>query len=363
MFKYILKFLVVFRQIYRYSIGRTKHYYDGERKIWLHIAIDLIYLLVREGEFCYLYYALGYDQKGVEVSEYIGKKRVFYLKKIADKRLKSGIGQKIDYDVVTKDKFYAGSIIRANGLPAIEDLALISNGKLFIPCKGICELAALTSLGNHLVLKNTVMEASAGVLFVDVNGMDIFVNGIATSYTDLRQKVSTGVWVIQRKQSSHQKIAEVNASSLNVMRVATIFDGKDVMILGGFQAFATGLANTDSWSEGSVYVGVDFEKGCLKKYGIRSPNHESEEGLEAQHPDSRVIFEGYPIPYLGDVKELCIMAHRLFYSNYLLGWDIAILDDGPVIVEVNEKPGMNVLQCSTGGLSSIVKSRIRSIRL
>jgi hypothetical protein len=36
--------------------------------------------------------------------------------------------------------------------------------------------------------------------------------------------------------------------------------------------------------------------------------------------------------------------------NFVIGWDVAITDEGPMIVEANEKPGMNVVQCLDGGL-------------
>lgn len=344
MFKYILKFLVVFRQIYRYSIGRTKHYYDGERKIWLHIAIDLIYLLLREQEFCYLYYALGYDQKGKTAHNYIGKKRIFRVKNREEKLLKEKLGTNLSYDVITKDKFYAGSICIANGLPAIEDLALVVNGDLQVKGRGLCKFGEILSLGSQLVIKNTILEASTGVVFLDLIGNGIYLNGKEVMMSELQDKVAKGAWVVQKEYLSHQSIASVNASALNIMRVTTIYNGKDVKIVGGFQAFATGNAKTDSWSEGSIYVGVDFERGCLHKHGFRSPYHEGL-GLEPKHPDSRIVFEDFAIPYIEEIKGLVTSAHRLFFTNYLLGWDIAITDNGPMIVEINEKPGMNVMQC------------------
>jgi len=36
---------------------------------------------------------------------------------------------------------------------------------------------------------------------------------------------------------------------------------------------------------------------------------------------------------------------QVVYNCFIIGWDLAITMDGPMILEVNEKPGMNVIQC------------------
>ena len=87
----------------------------------------------------------------------------------------------------------------------------------------------------------------------------------------------------------------------------------------------------------------------LVGHGLTSPS-DNRGSLLRSHPDSGIIFDGYPLPFLKDAVDLCIKAHRLFYFNYIIGWDVAITDNGPLIVEANEKPGMNVAQALDGGL-------------
>jgi hypothetical protein len=131
-------------------------------------------------------------------------------------------------------------------------------------------------------------------------------------------------------------------------------DGEKPVYLAGFQSFATNKATTDSWSKGSVYVGIDNESLCLKEFGYYNLDVR-DKSLVLEHPDSRIAFKGYTVPFLKDAIDLCLKAHNLFYFHFVIGWDVAITNKGPVIVEANEKPGMNAVQCIDGGLHVAVK--------
>jgi hypothetical protein len=57
-------------------------------------------------------------------------------------------------------------------------------------------------------------------------------------------------------------------------------------------------------------------------------------GLE-KHPDSDQLFEGFAIPMWSEAVDLARRAHETFPSMHFIGSDIAILQDGPVLVEGN----------------------------
>lgn len=336
-------------QSVKLAFGSPKIYYEHQRKSRLLIFCDLIYLASREREFCSLYYALGYDKKGARIKGYMGKKRIFKLKHKVEHSIKRTYNNSLNYDVVTKDKFYAGSILKGNGFPCLEDIGLIVNKWIFTNNGEMLRIEELNQLGDELVLKNTVLEASEGVIFFHHFNNTIKVNGKYCSNAELAKLLKNGVWVVQLRRSSHPALRAFNSTALNVLRIVTILDEDKPILLEGFQAFATGIATTDSWSEGSIYVGIDFKNLCLKQYGFRSPWHEGE-GLIQVHPDSGLKFAGFQIPFLKEAVDLCLKAHAIFYTSFFLGWDVAITETGPVIVEVNEKPGMNVLQCTASGI-------------
>lgn len=63
-----------------------------------------------------------------------------------------------------------------------------------------------------------------------------------------------------------------------------------------------------------------------------------------QHPASGAVVEGRVLPLWSQVRDLAIRAHEAFKPWMLIGWDICITDDGPVIIEGNSAPCSDILQ-------------------
>ena len=50
------------------------------------------------------------------------------------------------------------------------------------------------------------------------------------------------------------------------------------------------------------------------------------------------------MPCWDQVKASALAAHRQFDDRVVIGWDIAVLDDGPVFIEGNGNPDLDILQ-------------------
>jgi hypothetical protein len=306
--------------------------------------------LIKKKEFCKFYYAWRLNAAGSRPNDFISRKDFLKLRSQAEKKLvkEKNLGD-LNYDVLTKDKFIAGSFLLANSIPCVTHLCLISAGEFIAIAEPDADLESLLERENELFIKNVSLEASDGVIHCLFSDAALYVNDCQVSLSDLQARLSKGVWIIQRKFQSHPVIRAVNASALNTTRIVTILDKGKPRYLTGFQAFATGTARTDSWDKGSIYVGIDTQNGCLKEYGFHNLS-DRVNSISTRHPDSGVEFKGYRIPHLKEAVDLCVKAHRLFYNNFIIGWDVAITENGPLIVEANEKPGMNAVQCVDGGL-------------
>ncbi|MCF8367432.1 MAG: hypothetical protein K9G76_00220 [Bacteroidales bacterium] len=327
-----------------------KKYYRGNEKSKKQILFELLGWLYREGTHNANYFAFGLDQKGSSIQSYIGKKEFLKIKDLADSSLKKRIGVSgLNYDIITKDKFYASSILLSNEVSSIENLALISNGQLIYKKGSTALLNNLFEMDLPVFIKNTVLEYNEGLIKLEKKKNDFLVNGKIANKEDIEQRLSSGFWVIQKIYKSSKEIQQVNSTALNTTRVYTIMRNGMPEFLGGFQSFATGCECTDSWGKGSIYVGFDSESEKLSEYGFYHPNVNKDSKVSS-HPDSKIIFKGYKIPGLRAAVEICKNAHLYFYTHFIIGWDIAITDDGPVVVEVNEKPGINAIQVISGGL-------------
>jgi len=50
-----------------------------------------------------------------------------------------------------------------------------------------------------------------------------------------------------------------------------------------------------------------------------------------------------------ETMELAVHAHRAFPDYIFVGWDIAILDDGPCVIEGNRGPDLDIHQRTSLG--------------
>ena len=62
------------------------------------------------------------------------------------------------------------------------------------------------------------------------------------------------------------------------------------------------------------------------------------------HPDSGHPIEGLTLPFWKAALDLAVNAHREFQEMPSVGWDVAITEDGPVLVEGNPVWGVDLAQ-------------------
>lgn len=337
---------------YKYSVGKAKVYHEGQGKSRFRILLDLLLWQTRELDFNTMYYAYGLNLFGSRQKKYIGRREFLQLKNKTEEKRKVQAGCKdFNYDVITKDKFIANSIFIANNIPCVENIAIYCNSILIYRGGEQSGIDGFLKFDKGFILKNIVLEGGDGVLVCNVIDDKIETSGVTYNLSSFANLLGKHVWVVQNKYESSKEIKRINSTALNTTRIVTIMNNNKPEYLCGFQAFATGGATTDSWSKGSVYVGIDVEMETLNANGYFNLSDKLN-SLSTEHPDSGIVFESYKIPGLKDAVELCIKAHSILYFNFAIGWDIAITEIGPLIVEANERPGMNVVQCMYGGLKN-----------
>ena len=101
----------------------------------------------------------------------------------------------------------------------------------------------------------------------------------------------------------------------------------------------------DNWAHGGVAVGVNSD-GTLMKWGLYKPSYGTKTD---RHPNSGVIFEEYRLPFWEETLALVKESHRKLSCIATIGWDIAITEMGPVVIEGNDDYDGALLQACTGG--------------
>ena len=117
------------------------------------------------------------------------------------------------------------------------------------------------------------------------------------------------------------------------LRIVTFNIASDIKVFSAVLRAGTGRRFTDNWNTGGIIVRVDLETGRLAGKGLFKPTF----GLStAVHPDTGVPLDGFEIPHLTRAVQLVRELHRFFYGLHSIGWDIAITEDGPIVIEGND---------------------------
>lgn len=348
---YLKSWFYIFFKFYKYSTKKTKVYNNVKpQKTRLRILLDLLLWFVREGTFNDMYFAFGINHSPSSQNSFLSRRYLLKHKLAIEKALSRHLtSYNYDSSLLTKDKFILNNYLKASGIPVVNNEGLVIDGIVYLSNGRQITLSAFLFEVSRIVFKSPLLEAGEGVFFVHRVTKEFQVNGAVRSLDWLIFNFGKSLWALQVPVYSHLAFHSFNSTALNTTRIVTILSKNVPVYLTGFQSFATGNAMIDSWSKGSIYVGIDPIKFSLKGFGLTSLQDIRSGWLE-RHPDTNVPFAGFSVPFLKESIELCIRAHRFLYYNFLIGWDVAITQNGPLILEANEKPGMNVAQCLDGGL-------------
>lgn len=151
-------------------------------------------------------------------------------------------------------------------------------------------------------------------------------------------------FIVQPRLINHPALHDISNDALATVRVLTCRDDK-----GGFEAtnvaFRMAIGSNsvvDNFHQGGLAAPVDLATGRIgsaSDMGVRPYV-----GWRDTHPVTGEKFAGRILPYWRAVLELARQAHAAFPHRTAIGWDVAMLKDGPCIIEGNGKPDLDIHQ-------------------
>jgi len=150
--------------------------------------------------------------------------------------------------------------------------------------------------------------------------------------------------IVQPRMKPHPGLAKITSGALPTLRVLTCLDENNepqvmtAMIRTSFGANKT----VDNLHAGGIGTLVDVDTGKLGK--ASNLGADARLGWFSAHPDTGAPIEGILVPCWEDVKRQAVAAHRAFDDRVVIGWDIAVLEDGPIFIEGNGNPDLDILQ-------------------
>ena len=133
-----------------------------------------------------------------------------------------------------------------------------------------------------------------------------------------------------------KQFSAFNESSVNTVRFMTTLwpDGSARIIATFIKIGRAGRCVDNAGGGGNVDVCVDTESGEIK-YAIQYDGWRKIKDIE-KHPDSENQLNGVVVENWQSIKEEVKKFQQAFPYCKAAGWDIAITDEGPVVIEVND---------------------------
>jgi glycosyltransferase involved in cell wall biosynthesis len=144
-------------------------------------------------------------------------------------------------------------------------------------------------------------------------------------------------WILQPRLRNGPAWTAFSAGTLNTVRVVTGRKnaGTPVEVIGGFMRFPRAHAVVDNLSAGGL--GADYDAagrlGRARSLDPASP-------LYDRHPDTGAAIAGTLIPEWERVAALALRAHAPITDIAMIGWDVALPENRPVLVEGNTNWGV-----------------------
>ena len=197
------------------------------------------------------------------------------------------------------------------------------------------------SLGEKILSnpsRKVVLKSSTGQCG---NGIEVRNSSELNPETIISRLQKTGNDMAEDFVQQHKALDELSPSGLNTVRIITQLDAEDQVHILGARLRITVNAPVDNLAAGNIAAPISLDDGTLNGPAVYSDITKEE---EVRHPVTGVELIGFQVPYWKESLALVRESALTHTGNRSIGWDVAITNDGPLILEANERPGMNAIQ-------------------
>jgi alpha-L-glutamate ligase-like protein len=142
----------------------------------------------------------------------------------------------------------------------------------------------------------------------------------------------------------HEGLAHLTYQGLPDIRVMCAYDQPRLAMLRLPTAHSGGRANLH---QGAVGAAVDIDTGRI--LGARAGRREL-----LRHPDTDQPLIGARVPYWDQVLHAAARCGPATGLTYL-GADVVVTDAGPLVLEVNARPGLQIQNVTAGGMREVLE--------
>lgn len=127
---------------------------------------------------------------------------------------------------------------------------------------------------------------------------------------------------------------QINPSSVNTVRIATLYDGQNPTIAFAFMRTGCGSSLVDNLHAGGIVWPVNHHTGIVSGRGYQTSGEEFE-----AHPTTGIRVMGMQIPKWQEAVDIVKEAAMLVPELRFISWDVVISDDRISLIEANSNGG------------------------
>jgi hypothetical protein len=263
---------------------------------------------------------------------------------------------------IAKDKPTLTALLRGHDLPVPETQAMRHADRTFpgaaaLRNKTDVERFMRTEARYPLFTKPTDAMCSLGVANLERYDCEtdclITKRGRSVPVSEFAAQVETfaeGGYLFQTRLAPHPKIVEVVGDQISTVRMFVLVDDDGPTLLRASWKIPSGESVADNfWRAGNMLGGLDVETGRIIRVLRRTAL-----GTEVihQHPKSGKSFDGLVFPEWNQMRETVMRGAAAVATCHFQGWDVALTDRGPVLIELEGDGGDPIMEqlCFDSGL-------------
>jgi hypothetical protein len=211
------------------------------------------------------------------------------------------------------------------------------------------EIVSKYSIKDSLFIKKTYWSYGGDQIF------KFYLNEISSDsfvLADLYTKVIKHGYLFQETIHQHPVMNLLNPYCVNSIRMATFMDKNgEVEVINAYIRTSFQNHYVDNIGSGGCRIGIDLHNGKLEDFGYMSLKYGGMK-LPSEHPLTHTKFHFIEIPYFKEALQLVTMAAKYIPSIRLVGWDVAISENGPILIEGNSDYDVAGTDLMTHGIKS-----------
>lgn len=141
--------------------------------------------------------------------------------------------------------------------------------------------------------------------------------------------------IVQERARNHEALTPLTNGALSTIRLVTCrCPSGSIDLMPPVIRMPSGRLIADNLAQGGLAAPIDLATGVICGPALQKHNRLGVTFTD-RHPDTRQELKGFHIPMWNEAIDVALRAHKVFKSVHFVGWDVAILQDGPVLLEGN----------------------------